>query len=72
MSQELSNLRDFSMMMNPKDKRWAIVNSEGIRLVIIASQDKNLSRLNMLRKTLKRNISSTSSPTSQSFVSLMS
>lgn len=29
---ELSNLREFSMMMNPKDKGWAIGNSETIRV----------------------------------------
>ncbi len=32
MGSELSNLRDFSMMMSPKDKGWAIGNSEVIRL----------------------------------------
>jgi len=28
---ELKNLRDFSLEMNPKDKGWAIGNSEVIR-----------------------------------------
>jgi ubiquitin carboxyl-terminal hydrolase L5 len=30
---ELKNLRDFSIDMNPKDKGWAIGNSEFIRTV---------------------------------------
>jgi ubiquitin carboxyl-terminal hydrolase L5 len=29
---ELKNLREFALMMSPKDKGWAIGNSETIRL----------------------------------------